>query len=162
MDDLSIIRCSRCGEPVRDTAKECPLCGAKIKIKIKPKSIFTESAVWVLCLSLVANVVQYAIAEKRQTAEVARVADMSGAQTFAEACNNCHRKDHRPLNNLRLTKEQWKEAIELMANYRGRVPEAKLPGLVDYLVAKSSAAPGSTLWDYLVAMTSAARGPAKQ
>jgi hypothetical protein len=158
MDDLSIIRCYRCGEPVSDTAKTCPLC--KAKIKIKPKSIFTETAVWVLCLSLVANVVQFAIAEKRQIAEAARVADLSGAQTFAEACTGCH--NSRPLNNLRLTKEQWKEAIERMANYRGRVPEAKLPGLIDYLVAKSSAAPGPTLLDYWVARTSAAPGPAKQ
>jgi DNA-directed RNA polymerase subunit RPC12/RpoP len=160
MDDLSLIRCYRCGEPVNDTAKACPLCGAKIKIK--PKSLFTEKAVWVLWLSLVANVVQFAIAEKRQIAEAARVADMSGAQTFAEACTICHRKDHRPLNNLHLTKAQWKEAIERMEDYRRGVPEAKRPALLDYLVAITSAAPGPTLLDYWVAMTSAAPGPAKQ
>jgi DNA-directed RNA polymerase subunit RPC12/RpoP len=139
MDDLSIIRCYRCGEPVSDTDKTCPLC--KAKIKIKPKSLFTETAALVLFLSLVANVVQYAIAEKRHIADAARVADMSGAQTFAEACTGCH--NSKPLNNLRLTKEQWKEAIQRMANYRGIVPEAKLPGLVDYLVAMSAATPGT-------------------
>jgi hypothetical protein len=138
-DDLSIIRCFRCGEQVSDTAKTCPLCMAKIRIK--PKSLFTETAVWILWLSLVANIVQFAIAEKRQFAEAARVADMSGAKTFVEACKGCH-SSSKPLNNMQLTKKQWKEAIERMANYYPRVPEAKLPGLLDYLVVMSSAAPG--------------------
>jgi hypothetical protein len=83
--------------------------------------------------------------EKRRTAEVARLADMSGAQTFAEACRGCH-NSRKPLNNSRLTREEWKEAIERMANYRSRLPDAKLPGLLDYLVAT----------------TAAARAPAKQ
>jgi DNA-directed RNA polymerase subunit RPC12/RpoP len=141
MDHVEIIRCVKCGERVSDTAEACPLCGAKIKIKSEPKSLLAKTAPWVLWLSLVANVVQYTIAEKRQTAEAVRVADMSGAQTFAEACKDCH-NSRKPLNNLRLTKEQWKEALERMANYRHRVPEAKLPGLLDYLVARTPAAPG--------------------
>ena len=144
MDDLTLIRCDRCGERVSDTAETCPICGAKIKIKREPKSLLAKTAPWILWLSLVANVVQYTIAdsekEKRQTAEAARVASMSGAQTFAEACNGCH--NSRKLNNLRLTKVQWKEALERMANYEHRVPEAKLPGLLDYLVAMTSGAPG--------------------
>jgi hypothetical protein len=160
MDDLSITRCYRCGERVGDTTAVCPLC--KARIKRKPKSLFTEKAVWVLWLSLIANVVQFAIAEKRQIAVAARIADMSGAQTFAEACTICHRTNQRPLNSLHLTKAQWKEAIERMENYRRGVPEAKRPALLDYLVAMTSAAPGPALLDYLGTMTSAAPSPAKQ
>jgi hypothetical protein len=140
MDNLSINRCYRCGEPVSDTAKNCPLCAAKIKIKIKPKSLIIKMAPLLLCLSLFGNLVQYIIADKRQNAEAARVADMSGARTFEEACKGCH--NSKPLNNLRLTREQWKEAIERRANHRRpRVPEAEFPGLLDYLVAMTSGSP---------------------
>jgi hypothetical protein len=161
-----IIRCDRCRQRVSDSDKTCPLCGAKIKIKRRLRSLIANTAPLVLWLSLVANLAQYIITdlekEKHQIAEAARIADMSGAQTFVEACTICHRKDNRPLKNLHLTKEQWKEAIERMEDYRRGVAEAKRPALVDYLVAMTSAAPGPTLWDYLVAMTSAAPGPAKQ
>jgi mono/diheme cytochrome c family protein len=68
------------------------------------------------------------------------IAAEGGAQIFGEICTQCHTAKRQPLGKLKLTKEQWKEAIERMVAYGAEVPKAKLPDLLDYLVGMNAAA----------------------
>ena len=67
------------------------------------------------------------------------VAADDGAKIVADVCAQCHTPKRNPLDNLHLTKEQWKEAVERMAGYGAEVPKAKLPDLLDYLVGMNAA-----------------------
>jgi len=59
-----------------------------------------------------------------------------GAAIFGEACTGCHNASSRPLDNVHLTKAQWKETVEQMASLGAEVPSGKkLELLFDYLVS---------------------------
>ena len=68
-----------------------------------------------------------------QTGTVA-VAD-DGTKIFTEACSGCHSAKSRPLDNIHLTKEQWKETVDRMIDLGSEVPKSKMSELLDYLVA---------------------------
>ncbi len=60
-------------------------------------------------------------------------AEEDGAKIFAESCSSCHTAKTRPLDDVHLTREQWKEAIDKMIPLGAEVPEKKIPALLDYL-----------------------------
>jgi len=61
------------------------------------------------------------------------VAADDGSKVFAESCTPCHTTKVRPLDNVHLTKEQWKEAVDRMIEQGAEVPRGKMPELLDYL-----------------------------
>jgi cytochrome c5 len=56
-----------------------------------------------------------------------------GAKIVAEVCSTCHTAKMRPLDKLRLNRDEWREAVERMIGYGAEVPKEKMPGLLDYL-----------------------------
>ncbi len=56
-----------------------------------------------------------------------------GAKVFMESCSPCHSAKTRPLDNMHLTKEQWKEAVDRMLEEGAEVPRGKMSELLDYL-----------------------------
>jgi Asp-tRNA(Asn)/Glu-tRNA(Gln) amidotransferase A subunit family amidase len=70
------------------------------------------------------------------------LADDSGANLVQEMCGACHTARTRPLHESRLTRQQWKEAIDRMARYGATVADEKLPELLDYLARAYGAAAG--------------------
>jgi mono/diheme cytochrome c family protein len=56
-----------------------------------------------------------------------------GQKIFTEACGGCHSAKMRPLDNLHLTKELWKDTIERMIDLGAEVPKGKMSELLDYL-----------------------------
>jgi cytochrome c5 len=69
-----------------------------------------------------------------------------GQKAYQESCTACHNATTRPLEGKRLTREQWKEAIEKMEGLGADVPSGqKRSALLDYLEAThgpSSPPPG--------------------
>jgi cytochrome c5 len=63
------------------------------------------------------------------------VAADDGAKIFDESCSPCHSTSVRPLDNKRMTKEQWKETIEKMIDLGAEVPKKKKSELLDYLAS---------------------------
>jgi cytochrome c1 len=63
------------------------------------------------------------------------VAADDGAKIYAESCSPCHSAKIRPLDNTRLTKEQWKEAVDRMIDQGAEVPRGKKQELLEYLVS---------------------------
>jgi hypothetical protein len=60
----------------------------------------------------------------------------NGTAIFDDSCSGCHNSSSRPLNNVHLTKEQWKETVERMVSMGADVPSGKkLEILLDYLVS---------------------------
>ncbi len=57
-----------------------------------------------------------------------------GAKVFEESCSPCHTAKVRPLDSTRLTREQWKDAVDRMIDQGAEVPKAKKTELLDYLV----------------------------
>ncbi len=57
------------------------------------------------------------------------------AKVFEESCSPCHSAKIRPLDNTRLTREQWKDAVDRMIDMGTEVPKAKKAELLDYLVS---------------------------
>lgn len=58
-----------------------------------------------------------------------------GVQVFQKTCVQCHTKDQRPLEDKRLTREEWKEAVKKMAEIGVELPTGKdLAALYEYLV----------------------------
>ena len=63
------------------------------------------------------------------------IASSDGATIYEEACTGCHNAGSRPLDNVHLSKAQWKESVEQMASLGAEVPSGKkLEMLLDYLV----------------------------
>lgn len=75
-------------------------------------------------------------------ATLAPAAD-DGAKIFAESCSGCHSTRVRPLDNVKLTRGQWKDAVERMIDQGAEVPKEKMAALVDYLAATHGPAPGA-------------------
>jgi cytochrome c1 len=63
------------------------------------------------------------------------VAADDGAKIFAESCSPCHSAKIRSLDNTRLTKEQWTEAVDRMIDQGAEVPRGKKQVLLEYLVS---------------------------
>jgi hypothetical protein len=57
-----------------------------------------------------------------------------GAKVYVDACTPCHTEKMRPLDKTHMTKEQWKESIDLMIAQGVEVPKGKMPALLDYLI----------------------------
>jgi hypothetical protein len=57
-----------------------------------------------------------------------------GAKVYTDACTPCHTEKMRPLDKVRMTKDQWKESIDLMIAQGVEVPKGKMPALLDYLI----------------------------
>jgi cytochrome c5 len=70
------------------------------------------------------------------------VAADDGSKVFEEICTACHTPKKNPLEDKRLTRDQWAEAIERMAGYGAEVPKARMASLLDYLV-RSNGPPGA-------------------
>ncbi len=72
------------------------------------------------------------------------IASDHGAEIARQTCGTCHTGQSRPLNELRLTRQQWQESVERMARYGARVPDESLQELLDYLAcAYGTARPGA-------------------
>ena len=57
-----------------------------------------------------------------------------GEKVFQDSCTECHNAKTRPLDNIRLTRDKWKEAIDRMEGVGTEVPGGKkLAALLDYL-----------------------------
>ncbi len=57
-----------------------------------------------------------------------------GEKVFQDACSACHDAKTRPLDKVRLTRQQWKETIERMEGLGADVPGGeKRKALLDYL-----------------------------
>lgn len=56
-----------------------------------------------------------------------------GTNILAESCSGCHSARVRPLDNVHLTREQWKDTIDRMIDQGAEVPKGKIPVLLDYL-----------------------------
>lgn len=60
--------------------------------------------------------------------------DEEGARVYRDSCSSCHDAKTRPLDALRKTRAQWKEAVERMESLGNDVPTGKkLSLLLDYL-----------------------------
>jgi cytochrome c5 len=57
-----------------------------------------------------------------------------GEKVFQDTCTSCHDAKTRPLDQVRLTREQWKDAIERMEGQGAQIPSGKkLSALLDWL-----------------------------
>ena len=65
------------------------------------------------------------LATARLAAAEDAAAQEEGAKIVAEVCSSCHTKDTRPLEAMRLTREQWKEALDKMEGLGVEVPAGK-------------------------------------
>jgi mono/diheme cytochrome c family protein len=64
---------------------------------------------------------------------LARAAD-EGEKVYQETCTSCHDAKTRPLDAVRLTRAQWKDAIERMEGQGATLPsDKKLAALLDWL-----------------------------
>ncbi len=63
------------------------------------------------------------------------VATDEGAQIFQEVCSACHSAKVRPLDNLHMSGDQWKDTVERMIDQGAEVPKGKKDVLLDYLAA---------------------------
>lgn len=61
------------------------------------------------------------------------LAEDKGEKVFDDACSPCHSASVRPLDNIRMTKEQWKETIDRMIDLGAEVPKSKKAELLEYL-----------------------------
>jgi cytochrome c5 len=77
------------------------------------------------------------------TAPRARADD--GEKIYKDICTACHDAKTRPLDNIRLSRKEWKEAVERMEGQGADVPSGKkLEALLDYLErTHGPAAPGA-------------------
>ncbi len=72
---------------------------------------------------------------------LARAAE-DGAKVYRESCTTCHTPQTRPLDAKRLTRAEWKDAIERMEGMGTEVPSGdKLTALLDWL--EKTHGPGS-------------------
>jgi cytochrome c5 len=57
-----------------------------------------------------------------------------GEAVYKESCTQCHDAKTRPLDGVRMTREQWKDAIERMEGQGAQIPSGKkLSALLDWL-----------------------------
>ena len=64
---------------------------------------------------------------------VAKGAD-EGEKVYQQVCTTCHDAKTRPLDDVRMTREKWKEAIERMEGQGAEIPSGKkLAALLDWL-----------------------------
>jgi mono/diheme cytochrome c family protein len=61
------------------------------------------------------------------------LAQDAGAKAFQEACSACHTPKIRPLDKKRMSKDDWKKAIDKMATMGAEIPKDKVPQILDYL-----------------------------
>lgn len=62
------------------------------------------------------------------------VAADEGEKVYQETCTSCHDAKTRPLDQIRLTRDQWKDAIERMEGQGAQIPSGKkLAALLDWL-----------------------------
>lgn len=57
-----------------------------------------------------------------------------GAAIYQDFCTSCHSAKTRPLDDVRLTREQWKASIEKMIAMGTALSDDEVPVLLDYLV----------------------------
>jgi mono/diheme cytochrome c family protein len=57
----------------------------------------------------------------------------AGAKAFAETCSACHTAKIRPLDKKRMSKDEWKKAIDKMTNLGAEIPKDQVPQILDYL-----------------------------
>ncbi len=62
------------------------------------------------------------------------LAQDAGAKAFQESCSACHTAKIRPLDKKRMSKDDWKKAIDKMASLGAEIPKDKVPQILDYLV----------------------------
>jgi len=60
-------------------------------------------------------------------------AEDEGAKVYGDVCTACHSATTRPLDDVHLTRAQWKNTVTRMNGFGRAVPDAKLPALLDYL-----------------------------
>jgi cytochrome c5 len=56
-----------------------------------------------------------------------------GEKAFSETCSACHTAKIRPLDKKRMSKDEWKKAIDKMATLGADIPKDKVPQILDYL-----------------------------
>jgi cytochrome c5 len=56
-----------------------------------------------------------------------------GQKAFSETCSACHTAKIRPLDKKRMSKDEWKKAIDKMTNLGAEIPKDKVPQILDYL-----------------------------
>jgi cytochrome c5 len=61
------------------------------------------------------------------------LAQDAGAKAFAETCSACHSAKIRPLDQKRMSKDEWKKAIDKMVDMGAEIPKDKAAQIVDYL-----------------------------
>jgi mono/diheme cytochrome c family protein len=62
-----------------------------------------------------------------------RAAD-EGEKVYQETCTNCHGPSTRPLDDVRMTRAEWKDAIERMEGQGAQIPSGKkLAAILDWL-----------------------------
>ena len=61
------------------------------------------------------------------------LAQDDGAKAFKETCSACHTAKIRPLDKKRMSKEQWKQAIDKMTELGADIPKSKVSQILDYL-----------------------------
>ena len=66
-------------------------------------------------------------------APVPVLAQDAGAKAFGETCSACHTAKVRPLDKKRMSKDEWKKAIDKMTNLGAEIPKDKVPQILDYL-----------------------------
>lgn len=62
------------------------------------------------------------------------VATSDGAKIFVNACSTCHTATRQSLDNTRLARDEWNEAVERMISYGAEIPKGKLRDLMDYII----------------------------
>ena len=63
----------------------------------------------------------------------AALAQDAGAKAYAETCSACHSPKVRPLDKKRMTRDEWKKAIDKMTDLGAEIPKDKAEKILDYL-----------------------------
>jgi cytochrome c5 len=61
------------------------------------------------------------------------LAQDAGAKAFAETCSACHSAKVRPLDQKRMSKDEWKKAVDKMVDMGAEIPKDKAAQIVEYL-----------------------------
>ena len=61
------------------------------------------------------------------------VAQEAGAKVYAEICSSCHSAKVRPLDQKRMSKDEWKKAVDKMVDMGAEIPKDKAAQVVEYL-----------------------------
>ena len=61
------------------------------------------------------------------------LAQEAGAKAFAETCSACHSAKIRPLDQKRMSRDEWKKAVDKMVDMGAEIPKDKAAQIVEYL-----------------------------